>query len=313
MGKSIEHLVAALDSTLQADDRKHVYLLVDPMLREPFDPVLPDALGCTVVAVPVRHPAIAPDQWPRLIQLRPVARDLLVASVVLALAEQSDPVRESAAGFTIGGWLFSAADAETVARHLAQVMECRPVAGGGRKYLRWADRRVLECLWDELSEAQRGQLLGPISTWLAINRCGEIAAFAPGEPANGDATPHERLRLRSQDWAVASRCETVQQLLRGWLRFHPMLPVDHLRRAKHAVSEALALGLADQQDIVLFGAYLLQVHPQLARHPRVYGVVQQAVVRSIPLGDALAEIPDPEGWNDIRRDLSGQSQPRVAR
>lgn len=60
---------------------------------------------------------------------------------------------------------------------------------------------------------------------------------------------------------------------------------------------------------MLLGAYQLMLHPRLTEHPRIIRAVEEAREQGIPLGLALEEIPDPEGWDAIRRDLERAEVP----
>lgn len=98
-------------------------------------------------------------------------------------------------------------------------------------------------------------------------------------------------------------------MLRGWRAFEEELPQDYLKQADHAVASARSLGLTDSTEVVLLGAYQLMLHPRLAEHPRIIQAVEEARKHGIPLGLALDKIPDPEGWDAIRRDLERAAVP----
>ncbi len=234
----LESLLRTLGEHLQADDHEHGYLLLDPMLRETLEE--PDLLahGCEVFPIPIDRPQLSQSQWPRLVKLRPAAVEILLASISLAMSEQSSAELESEEGFVVGGWLRSAAEPRVLVHHLQDLM--RPSEPRvGRRYLRLADRRVL----------------------------------------------------------------------RGWQSFAGALPTDYLPQAERALSSVRSLGVTQPADIVLMSAYQLQIHPQLCEHPRVVELVRAAQSSDVPLRDALAEIPDPEGWDRIRHELTTGSRP----
>ena len=62
-------------------------------------------------------------------------------------------------------------------------------------------------------------------------------------------------------------------------------------------------GLSSRQDLVLLGAYVLQIHPRLTLHPNIQRAISSVLAGHSTLHDALNEIPDPEGWDRIRAEL----------
>lgn len=299
MTSVLEQRTRQLGEALQADDFVSAYLLIDPMLREPLDLDLIKSRGCEVIPVPVKHPSIQEDQRPQLVQLRPQDADVLSGSIEAALDEQLEPDRERAEGFSIGGWILSQESAAIIAKHLARVMDQCLVDGIGRKYMRWADRRVFEWMWPELKETQQDALLGPCIARYTLDRNGVIQVYKR-ESIEQAST---KLTLTSAQWARATNCELAQEILRGWTQFRADLPEDYLEQAENAVTAAQSLGLKTETDIVLLAAYQLQIHPLLCRHPAIKSQVARALQNSLPLSDLLEEIPDPQGWDDIRKDL----------
>ncbi len=298
----LDSLLRSLGEQLQADDDEHGYLLLDPMLREPLEDRALLASGCEIFPIPLDRPQLREDQWPKLVKLRPAAVEILLASISIAMSEQSSAELEGDEGFVIGGWLRSAAEPRALVRHLQNLM--RPSEPRvGRRYLRLADRRVFEWIWPALSPLQRQQWLGPISQWWVLNRRNELALHAMTEAVLTDPH-HDPELLTSAQWARLHDCELAQQILRGWSSFADQLPVDYVSQGERALSSVRSLGVTQPGDIVLMSAYQLQVHPRLCEHPRVVELVRSAQSSDLPLQDALAEIPDPEGWDRIRRELT---------
>ncbi len=306
-----QSLTRTLGEVLYAQEGMQAYLLIDPMLREPFAAeVLQDA-KCESIAVVLRNSPLREDQWPRLVRLRPFATEILSASVEAALAEQSDAVQESEQGFAIDGWLCSAARPERLARHLAYCMR-QVTPKYKNRYLRLADRRVLEWMWPQFDETERVQWLGPITQWWTLDRSARLAAHTLESPV--DQAPEKAYlpKLTEQQWAHTQDCEQVQQVLRGWRSFAPALPPDYLAQAMRALSAARHLGLRESNELVLMCAYQLQIHPQLCTHPAIVAAIDKARNKALALVDVLAEIPDPEGWERIRRELQDGSAYRQA-
>jgi hypothetical protein len=298
-----ESLVRQLGEALQADDTLSAYLLVDPMLREPFSEDLLQADARETWIIPVRHPLLKPEQRPRLIHLHPHDTHLLEASLALALSEQADPDAEGEQGFALGGWLLSAAPADALVRHLARCMNAGPSNEATPKLIRWADRRVLEWMWPILTPSQQAGLLGPMHCWYSLDRCGVLVRYeiAPGVVP---ASP----RFSVDQWAHAGSNEAVQDLLRGWLRFAGALPADYLQQASEVAQTVISTGLTNRQDRVLLGAYALQIHPRLLAHPTVRSAIARVLRGEATLTQALDEVPDPEGWNVIRIELERHAE-----
>jgi len=291
-------LVRTLGEKLHADSRLTPYLLVDPMLREPFSKDWLTKVDAETVVVPVRHPSLKDNQRPLLIRLRSRDAPLLEVSVDAALAEQLDPNAEQDGGFSIGGWLLSATPQDSLAARLAVCMQAAAPSSAGRRLVRWVDRRVLEWMWPVLGQGQRATLFRDIDVWFTIDRRNQLVTYRElGGNAGG------KLRLDARQWAHAQDCQAVQDLLRGWRRFCPELPIDYLRRAADAVQSIKRLKTIGRQDLVLLGAYVLQVHPRLMEHPLLVEAIRRANDGGIPLADVLAEIPDPDGWEMMRADL----------
>ncbi|MGJ7605067.1 DUF4123 domain-containing protein [Variovorax sp. LT1R20] len=304
----LERLVRQLGETLQADDMLSAYVLVDPMLREPFSEDLPQAESRDVWTIPVHHPLLKPEQRPRLIHLHPHDTHLLEASLALALSEQADPDTEGEQGFALGGWLLCAAPADALVRHLARCMNGGLSNEATPRLIRWADRRVMEWMWPALTPNQQAGLLGPMQCWCSLDRCGRLMRYeiAPGVVLESPS-------FSAGQWAHAGSNEAVQDLLRGWLRFAGALPEDYLQQASEVARTVISAGLSNRQDRVLLGAYVLQIHPRLITHPIVHSAIARALRGEVTLAQALDDIPDPEGWNAIRDELerragSGQSR-----
>ncbi|KRE89285.1 hypothetical protein ASG87_02775 [Frateuria sp. Soil773] len=298
MAFSLENTASLLSGHLQEDERLRAYILIDPILREPLDASLLEAERCEVTPVPLNHPGLDEGQRPCLVHWRPQAVHVLADSLRVAHDEQADAELEASEGFALGGWLLSSEDAAVVASHLARVMRL-PRPGHRRRYFRWADRRVMEWMWGGLSGEQRARLLGPIEQWWSLDRRGTLVCHAAGQITE---QPAQALTLGQAQWERADQGELVQALVRGWMSFEPELPEDYLQRAGDAVFQALRLGLSDAKDVVLLGAYTLQIHPWLCAHPKVAGLVATAARERADLSGLLDTVTDPE-WDAIRSEL----------
>lgn len=297
-----ERMTRTLAKRLHADESVSAYVLVDRMLRDPFPADWLLEQGCEVVSLPVQHPLLEDAQRPCLIHLRPSDVRLLEAGVVMALSEQQEPETEREQGFSMGGWLLSQAPAQALASHLAQRMQGFGTPAPKGKLIRWFDRRVMECMWPVLTQAQRANLLGPVLHWYSIDRRNEYVIYS--RPTIEAAAP---LVFTGAQRRHAQDNEAVQDLLRGWQSIASRLPLDYPAQAAHAVRAAAELGgewgLDNRQDRVLLGIYILQVHPQITSHPALIAAVRRVRDEGLTLTEALSEIPDPEGWDSMRTDL----------
>jgi hypothetical protein len=303
----LDTLQRQLGTRLFADESRQAWLLVDAMQRDVRDCLALDVPDTDVHVVPLRRADIPAERSPRLVALDAHDVDRLRASLAAALAEQADVDVEKGEGFAIGGWLVSNAACPALVRHLGACMGPR-VPGEGRKYFRWADRRVMEWMWPGLDAGARAALLGPVRDWWALDRCGQLVEY---RMPVAHEIPAASWQLRDTEWQHALDCEPVQALLRGWQRFASPLPQDYLQRAGQAVRTARSLGLHDMADIVLVACYVIQIHPQLCTHPRLQAQVRKAQAAGAPLADTLAEIPDPEGWNSMREELTQAVPPTL--
>lgn len=284
---------------LFADDAMTAWLLIDAMQRDVRDYLPEDVPDEDIHVVPLGRRDIPCERYPHLIAIHEHDVERVRASLEAACDEQGDADLEQESGFAVGGWLVTDTQPRRLARYLAACMSQR-MPGHGRKYFRWADRRVLEWMWPVMDSLARASLLGPIATWWTLDRREHLVAYrVPSE-----VQPDGPWRGSDRHWQHAGDCEPVQALLRGWLRFEPELPHDYLERAGNAVRSARMLGLASMFDLVLVGAYVLQVHPDLCKHSLVQAQVNKAMQEGVPLVEALNEIPDPEGWDRIRAELT---------
>lgn len=268
---------------------------------------------CRSVDVCLKHPAFTDVyRTPRLVRIRPQDSDLIALVLEWALREQASPLQEATAGLAIAGWMETEAPLEVLARHLAATMEQRIETTGKLRVLRLSDRRVLEFVWALLDFPQQLSLLGPITHWHFIDRRDEIQSIACQNDNQRHRVPGQRLRLNPAQWEELEQCQQVQEMARGWKGMVEVLPNDYLRQLRAALASAKRLGLSVNHDVQLLAAYILQIHPLLASHPTVVTLVERSIAEKSPLLDALADIPDPEGWDQIKGELGPVRLPKFA-
>ena len=279
-------------------------LMLDRFLGANIDLDMFAERGCTSVEVRIRHPAFENiDRTPLLVRIRPEDSDLIGLALGASLQEQADPQQEAIAGLTVAGWMEVDASLHVLARHLAFVMMQRVNAAHQVRVIRLSDRRILEFLWNILSLAQQASLLGPISAWHVIDRCGAVRSLCCPAADRRNKTVRQGLGLNPAQWIQLEQCQQVQEMARGWMSMVEALPPDYFNQLRAALGAAKGLGLTANQDIQLLAAYILQVHPLLASHARVIGLVKRSIIEKSPLVDVLAEIPDPEGWKQLKNEL----------
>jgi hypothetical protein len=294
-----------LGEALQADDRLHAYILIDPLWDDPMDMELVAMEGCSVSTIPTKGPGLVDygeATYPRLIAWRPQAVDTLRASLHAALREQAPPTHENLKAFAMGGWLLSAENAATVARHLSRSYSVHLKTWTSA---RWGDRRLLEWMWPVMEPIQQAALLGPVVAWWALNRHGNLVVRTPPEGVERGTLPlllEEPVQLRQ--W---QRFQHSQQLIRAWCQLTREVDSPYMKRVSELMDDALPFGITNLQDLTLLCAYAAQVHPRIARHPAFVQKVMKAKEAGLSLAEALENIPDPEGWNAMREELN-QSQ-----
>lgn len=300
MSVPFDAMYRKLAESLAITDKK-AYVLIDPILGEPFTTSFMGAEDCQSHTIPINRDVLDETQKPRLIELHPKAVGLLRASLQLAIDEQS-PVAEAKRGFAIAGWLLSDQPIEVVKRHLSRMMLVRQ-PGIGRRYVRLADRRVLEWLWPTLKRHQQAILMGPIAEWKIVDRCGQFITYqSPDTPP-----PHVPLELSPKQWHRLEQCATAQVLLREWSGFAENgLPSDYLKQVERLLNRFASIGLTEEADILLLAVYALQLHPHLDKHPAVRRAIVCSQQQQIPLADELGKISDPDGWEQIRDELNNK-------
>lgn len=300
-----EETFRLLSEGLQADDELRAYILVDAAMADPMDYEMAAIERCVVHPISINHVGTfqhAEKTWPKLIQWRPQAVLTLRKSWFIALEEQSSPNAEQANGFSIGGWLLSTEKPEALVRHLrniALVYTCP-----GMEVVRWGDRRLLEWMWPALRNDQRDMLLGPIQTWITVDRHGELVyrhragEWMASQGArlwmNGDRQPG-RLRL----------AQLSGEMIRSWHHAKPATSGDYVATVRELMNRASAdLHIVRHEDFAMLAAFSALVHPRLLWHPTVVEMIEEALREQRPLPQVFAAIPDPDGWDRIRAELN---------
>lgn len=296
-------LVKMLGRHLYRDYEISAYVLVDHRVHEPFKQPLLDEWVCESFIVPVQTTSCSKEQLPRLIRLNPKAPELLDESVSLMLSEQGDPQAEALRGFAIGGWLFTRATGEALARHLARCMGRTVYETDKWKFFCWQDRRVMEWMWPSLTSVQQQALMGPITEWWTLDRRSELTLYQSACLDDTSDKQASRFVLDTKQIVHAKRCQLIQTVIRGWRMFSAELPADYLRTVDRIVNTAIEQGAKNSQDITLLAAYALQLHPDLLLHPTIRTMIHQATRQSVSLTTLLGTIKSPHEWAVIQHEL----------
>ncbi|WP_137938741.1 hypothetical protein [Chitinivorax sp. B] len=232
-----------------------VFVLIDPLLGEPLplagDP--PDdwaalqawrevAWQCPVfgVRLPAKTPLPVP-MSPYLVQLHPL-EDWLPTTLQLAADEWQTAVADGLSGdgqaaHRIGGWLQSPVDGAALADQLAASLSLRTVAHTRARYLRLADRRVLDWLRHVVGDARLLAQWPSLHAWHYLAPTGRIDRLRAGAGA------HQPLQLSLDEWPRFMQNEHIQPTLARWLgqrlRDGAVLPPDPSTTAYPAIERAL--------------------------------------------------------------------------
>lgn len=297
-------LTRTLSEHLYGDERLSAYVLVDPMVREPFEKGLLEDVSGEVFIVPIKSPSLEERQQPRLIRLDPKVAELLDESVSRMLEEQSNPKSEMTRGFTLGGWLLTPVSGLSVAKHLAFCMRRTLYLKDRWKFFRWQDRRVMEWMWPELTLRQQYALLGPVTQWWTLDRRDQLCVYSAVSPDDVSIKTRPGIVLNAQQIRHAQRCELSQTVIRGWRMFSPGLPAEYRQTVDKIISMALEQGVQSQQDILLLAAYTLQIHTELLAHPKVKALIDKASKQPGSLDHLVGSVSDSE-WRLIQYELDG--------
>lgn len=270
-------------------------VFVDPLLRDPFDDGFLAECGVERLRIRVPNRNGERSGLPYLLPLPGTSGGTaaLHKSCLEALEEQSNPDREARQGFAIGPWFTFYGAADELTRHWAMASTVR-MKGQGRRHLRLSDRRVLQWLWRRLDAAERRFVMGPMVDLRILARDGTLVRLQ--SPSTEDIS--EKRTIWQLPSCALEQCEGVQAMLRGWSQFEPHLPADHLERAEHALTEAVAAGAHGLHDQVLLGAYVLQVGPNICRSVALRDIVRHCYMNGESLSLRLSRISDSE-WDQL--------------
>lgn len=268
-------------------------LMIDPALRDPGDDAEFDQClqawrktaieyKFPVVRIRWNHPNLMPAHCPYLLILDPRrAADarLLELSVQLALDDWTVDSLSQRQGHRICGWMMTEPHPALYFGHLA-VRKLPPDApnAGQQTLLRFYDPSVMPHLWRISDATQRQNLLGPVDTWLMLDRTLRLTSYqAPDKSVAYLATTLPLLKYRPEQWLALNNIGALNQAIVQWQINHAGQPptATQIDAAALALARARRYGIDDDEDLKSFAWHALTVHPHFDGHP----LIKQALSR----------------------------------
>lgn len=207
------------------------YLLVDPMLG---DPAPGGAEGATTTPAQLQaererawqrpvhtislHDTIAlsAERHPYLVSMDGPDDPWLDHTWEIAKREQADWQSGGLAGtglaaHRIGGWLQSSLPPSQVALSLSHLMRLRTQAKTNARYLRLADRRVLQWLRLTLGDARLSGAMAGISAWLYLDPLARLSMIRSAE------APAISLHFHAAEWQTFLEGDRLHRIVAAWL------------------------------------------------------------------------------------------------
>ena len=220
-----------VDWSLELASLTPTYILVDPMLGEPFpelfftDSSEAETLGntrtqCWQRATHLIHLNRKIDlplhQHPYLVAMNGPDDPLLEFSYEQAMQEWSEATSSGLAGsgraiHRIGGWLQSSQTPQALCDQLATLLCVNTKAPTSAKYLRLADRRALDCLRTSVGDARLSAAMGRIARWLYLDGLGNLVRIQ-----NND-TPDATLTLNLDEWRRFMTGSNLHPVVAMWV------------------------------------------------------------------------------------------------
>ena len=290
-------------------------LMIDPALRDAtddseFEQCL-QAWRKTVdykfplVRIRWEHPNLMPEHRPYLMILDPSREAdtrLLTASVQLALDDWALDSLSQRQGHRICGWIMTEQHPMLYFGHLA-VRRLPPDApnAGKQTLLRFYDPSVMPHLWRISDATQHQNLLGPVDTWLMLDRKLQLTSYhAPDKGEQYLATTFPHLNYRPEQWSALNNIGALNQAIVQWQISHAGQPptATQIDAAALALMRARRYGIDEEEDLKTFAWHALTVHVHFDQHP----LIKQAIAR-LPREEyyaaAVADLSEQE-WRQVQ-------------
>lgn len=248
------------------------HLLIDPALRDAqqqWNAIAPD-LHSRRTPITIHESLFPAGHRPCLYALDltlPTDQAVLEDSVRLMLEDWTPDAALLGEGHRICAWLWTQQDVtpSDLAQHLGRQAVQYDLARNGRILLRYFDPRVLDLLWQALTDEQQAILLSPAHAWHFIDRTSSLQTLFVHRH-NSPST--SKLNLNERQWS-AIRCVGLinQALMRVQVERqrppHPTAAQD----AESALYRAQMYGLHDEHDLIEFAYLAMTLHPRFDVHP----------------------------------------------
>jgi hypothetical protein len=289
------------------------FVLVDPMVGEPlpleladdFDPVglqraRESAWQRPVYGVALPSAIDLPGQLhPYLVALQGRDEPWLPQTLDMAVVERQQSMEGGLEGtgmaaFRIGAWLTSSAHPDELASSLAKMMLVPPGAPMRARYLRLADRRVVEWMRIVSGSPRFERALGPVREWIYLNALGDL------DIVRHVSQPPQSMHLARPEWNELMLGSMIHQTIARWsgspaasraaasIGGVPAL----YRRARAAVAEAQAAAkrwptrFPQPHDLAAWAA-LAMCYPNLGQRAEVSTLLDRS---GEPVTEALNEL-----------------------
>ena len=266
-----------------------IYLLIDPMLG-PVEQLPPHLER---YPIPGDGLGITPDDMPFLVEFETCDDPTLIDSLSWAAAEQLKAIAAGSGAYRLGGWLqpHDTGPAVDLADQIGGLLRAQGGANGGR-YLRLADRRVLDLLRHAATPPidWTAQLQG-ISNWVYLDRNFKLCSVR-GRPGLATTDP---LRMSPAHWDLVAQAEAINRSLMAWQRTTHPLPDNAVHQLLPALLRARQQGLQRPDDQAAYAVEAVR-YPAFEQWPNLPGRIARSLKTRQPLADRLEALRDQ--WSD---------------
>ena len=289
-------------------------LMIDPALRDAADDA--DFHECVTawhktvdyklpyVRIRWEHPNLVPDHRPYLLTLDPrreADARLLEASAQLALDDWAVDSLAQRQGHRICGWIMTEPHPALYFGRLAiQRLPSNAPNAGQQTLLRFYDPSVMPLLWRFSDTTQHQNLLGPVETWLMLDRSLQLTAYqVPDKSEQYLASSYPLLKYRAEQWLKLNNIGALNQAILQWQIKTGLPPANtQIDAAAQALIRARHYGINDEQDLNAFAWHALTVHAHFDEHQ----LIKQAL-RRLPREEyytaAVADLSE-QDWRQVQ-------------
>ena len=305
----VDAAIIALRKQMEAKATTQLALFVDPWVTDPIGG-MSEARPLERVELPLRVDGYPEDKRPYLLLVPDeIAHERFVNATVHAgvaetlagTADGGDGVgARSACAWIIGEVPVPVRFADTLTRFATIRRPDRR-----RHPLRYWDPRVVPHLHRVLEPGHYATLRSAMGNWLFLDLAARLVAPQPAvSPTGTEHATETTWHVSAGQWRRLSAIGLINQVLaqaRGW-GLHDGSQADIARLAPQletALHTAENLGYGTEQDMLVFCACALTVHPRFYTHPSVTNALEAGKRRGATLADAVSSFDD-AFWADVR-------------